>query len=424
MLPLIPIPYGELELPFAFPSEVEVEVLLPSGLEEVGEQAIFGALRDPLGSPSLSELAKGARRIVVLVPGKDRRASVDLCLSGVLEVLSAAGVPDSVVSVIVATGTHARHTDKEMAAILGPEAARRLRFRQHDCRPGDHLRGLGQTSRGTDLEFEAEAVEADLRILVGQVLPHYFAGFGGGRKALLPGVASTRTILQNHRLVLDPARGIHPGIRTGALEGNPVHEDMLEAAKSVGPSFVLNTLTSGTGGVVAAVAGGLEEAHEAGCTLARRYYFPPAQAQYDAVITSPGGWPLDCDFVQSLKALFHVREVVRPGGAVLWVADCRQGMKEGFRRWAAFQDEDELEHRVRSQYDLAAHNSLILRAFTRNARVGLVSTLPAEEVRCLGLEAFESLEQGLAWLSPWLRGGARCAVLPCGNLTVPRLEAP
>ena len=175
---------------------------------------------------------------------------------------------------------------------------------------------------------------ADIKVLTGRIIPHYFAGFGGGRKALLPGVAGVRTILANHRLTLDAARGWRPEVRPCSLDSNPVHLDMVDAARRVEGTFVLNTLLDTDHRVIGAVAGDLEAAHRAGCAAAEPIFRVPVSEPFDAVITSAGGAPYDCNFMQALKALFDVQEIVRPGGAILCAAECPEGMKRGFLRWA------------------------------------------------------------------------------------------
>lgn len=381
------------------------------------EGLLRAALQNPYRTPPLREMAAGLRTAAILVPGKDRVARVDQFLPLILEELQAAGMQEEGIEVVLATGTHARHMEDEIRRILGVPASTGIRFRQHDSRPGPHLVQVGTTSLGTTVELDRRVVEADLRILTGQIIPHYFAGFGGGRKALLPGVASHRTILQNHRRVLDPEAGVHPAVDSCSLDGNPVHLDMLEAAGMVGTKFLFNTLVDGNGRIVAAVAGDMEAAHAAGCALAEDWYRVRLDAPVDVAIASAGGWPFDCDFVQSLKALFGVREIVRPGGAILWIAQCRQGMKEGFRRWAAFPTLEALEQAVRADYDLAGHNSVLLRSVLRHQRVGLVSDLPAESVRALGIEALPTVPDGLAWVASQAPAGFSYAVAPHGNLT-------
>lgn len=413
------LPFGDGLLPLQVARGQRVARLAPNCPTPPASAAdiIRNALLQPIGGPRLADLARGKRTAAILIPGQDRIAATEIYVPLILEQLHAAGIADENIAVTVATGTHAKHTPADIRRLLGDEAADRVRAEQHNCRPGPHLAELGVTSFGTPVELNRAVVEADVKILTGRIIPHYFAGFGGGRKAILPGVASVRTILHNHALTLAPGRGIHPAIRACSLQGNPVHLDMVEAARLVAPTFILNTLLDTEHRMVSAVAGDLEAAHQAGCALAREWFCPTLPAPVDAVIASPGGWPYDCDFVQALKTLFDVQDIVRPGGAILWIASCRQGIKEGFLKLAALGDDDELETAVRAHYTLAGHNSIMLRALRHRARIALYSDLADTDVRLLGLEPVHSLNEGVEWLQQLLPPDFRYAVVPFANVT-------
>jgi nickel-dependent lactate racemase len=260
-------------------------------------------------------------------------------------------------------------------------------------------------------------LESDVRIYTGRIVPHYFAGFSGGRKALIPGVAGFRTIKANHRLTLGVERGLHPNARPCVLDGNPVHLDMLEGARLAGPAFCLNTLLDARHRLVGAVAGASEAAHEEGCRRAGRMFRARLEAPVDAVITSAGGSPYDCNFMQSLKAVMNVREAVRPGGAILWVAECPFGIDPDFLRWAAVESDEALESAVRERYNLKGHNTLMLRETSRRASVALCSALPDESVRAMGFHPVASLDEGVRGLEERLGRGFTYRVAPHANVT-------
>lgn len=381
------------------------------------DRIIRAALDAPHGAPPLRELARGRRSAVILVPGQDRVAAADVFLPLLLDDLHAAGLPDERIEIILATGTHTSHSKAEAERLLGADVVRRVRWRQHECEGGDGLAPLGVTSRGTEIAFDRAATQADLVILTGRVIPHYFAGFGGGRKALLPGIAARSTIVQNHRLTLAPERGLHPAVRCASLRGNPVHEDMVEAARRVANTFVLNTLLDERHRVVAAVAGELETAHNEGCRLAGEWLCLRMDEPCDALVSSAGGWPCDCDYVQALKTAFNVRDAVREGGALLWVAEATNGIRPSFLQWTHVADDEALEAAVRARYDLSGHNSILLRQLTRRLRVALFSALPDAQVAALGLTPVHSLAEGLRWLDERTPAGGRRAWVPCANIT-------
>jgi nickel-dependent lactate racemase len=361
-------------------------------------------------------LAAGKRSAAILIPGKARSVGTRDYVPALLSELNRAGIPDRNIEAFLADGTHEQHLESDVADLLGREVVGRVRCLGHDCLRADEVRLLGTTSRGTPVTFNRRVLDAEVKILTGRIVPHYFAGFSGGRKALLPGVAGFDAIRANHRLTLAPDRGIHPGVRLCALEGNPVHEDMVEAARMARPDFCLNTLLDAEHRMIAAVAGDPEAAHAEGCRLAERWFHLRPAEPVDALITSAGGLPYDGNFMQSLKAVFNVCETVRPGGAVLWVAECAGGIHPGFLKWTASESDSDLDAAVRADYALTGHNSLMLRHLVRRVRVALWSRLPAETVRLLGLHPVSSLDEGLRWLKGHLPGEFTFAVAPHANV--------
>ncbi len=399
--------------------EVEQRVAPRAATGAREQQVLVRALDAPIGVAPLERLARGARRVSILVSGKDRVAGASLYVPLLLERLERAGVPDDGIEVVCATGTHARHSEDDVRALIGPAAAARARFRAHDCDRAEGFVDLGATSRGTPLLLDRGVLEADLRVLTGRITHHYFAGFSGGRKSILPGVAARATIVANHRRVLDFSHGcrVHPQVFGGNLAGNPVHEDMLEAARAAGPCFVFDTVVDGEGRVAAAFAGELEQAHLAGCAHVEASCAFGVERAADVVVASAGGWPYDLNFIQSVKGLFNHRDALRRGGTFVLVAEAQGGILRGLERWMAFGDRQALAAEMEARYDLAAHNSFMLRDVLDDVRVVLVSVLPPEQVRGLGLVPAGSLQDALEIAS---RGAGRLghvAVIHQGNAT-------
>jgi len=379
-------------------------------------ELIADALRAPIGCPPLRELARGKASAAILIPGKARSVGTRDFMPMLLDELNAAGVPDSGIEIFLADGTHDQHLGKDIADLLGQEVLDRVRCVGHDPKQTDNLKKLGVTSRGTPVLFNRRVLDAGIRVLTGRIVPHYFAGFAGGRKAMLPGVAGFPTILANHKLVLAPQRGIREGVGPCALAGNAVHEDMIEAVGMVQPEFCLNTLMDGENRMMKAVAGEPMAAHARGCDLALRWLRRTLPAPVDAVITSAGGLPYDSNFMQSIKAVFDVQDIVRPGGAVLWLSEAAGGMNPEFMKWASIQSDDELDAAVRSDYALTGHNSVMMRRLIRKARVCLMSALPAESVSQIGLHPVSNIEDGVRWLQAQFSGDFSYAVVPYANV--------
>ena len=315
-----------------------------------------------------------------------------------LSELNGAGIPDSRIEIFLADGTHEQHLKSDIEHLLGRDIAARVRCVGHDCRQEDQLTEVGTTSFGTPVLINRRVLDAEVKILTGRIVPHYFAGFSGGRKAMIPGVAGYTTILANHRLTLAEYRGIHPGAGACSLAANPVHLDMIEGSRMVKPEFCLNTLLNTDHEIVGAVAGDFEAAHEHGCRQAEQMFCLTVDKPVDVAITSAGGYPYDSNFMQSLKAVFNIQDIVRPGGLILWVAESAAGIHPGFLKWAAIASDEQLEESVRAGYDLTGHNSVMLRNLIRKVDVGFFSALPSHVVRALGLYPVSTIEEGLRWI--------------------------
>jgi len=408
--------YGSGALSLGVPGTARLCLLEPEAPASPEEPAklVRRALDQPIGSLPLRELARGRRSAAILVPGRTRVAGVADYVPELIEELHAAGLPDDAISIHLATGTHEHHGADDLALLVGEAVTERVRCRFHACQEPETLTALGTTGRGTPVSVSTGVLEADVKIATGRIVPHYFAGFSGGRKALIPGVAGFDTIESNHRLTLAPERGIHPAVAPCSLSGNPVHLDMLEAAAMVGADFCLNTLLDTRGRMLGAVAGHWLRAHEVGCLEALRFRLL-VDEPVDLLVTSSGGLPHDCNFMQAIKAVLNLQSIVRPGGSVLWIAQAAGGMHPGFLEWAAIEDDAELDRRVREDYSLTGHNAIMLRRLIRNAKVSLKSDLPRDEVERLGFRAVDSVQDELDSICAELPTGFRVAVAPAAN---------
>jgi nickel-dependent lactate racemase len=414
----IELPYGSGAIPLTLPEGARRIDLEPAKLPEPGaaEKILRRALDRPIGAPRLRELARGRRSAAILIPGKTRVAGTADSVPALLAELRAAGLCDDDVSIHLATGTHEHHFEADMRQLVGEEVAGRIRCVAHACQDPATLTPLGRTRSGTPVSISSAVLEADLRILTGRIVPHYFAGFSGGRKALVPGVAGFDTICANHRLTLAAERGLHPAVAPCSLADNPVHRDMVEAAAMAGPDYCLNTLHDARGRLTFAVAGDWQAAFGAGCQIAERHFRLLVEEPVDVLITSPGGAPHDCNFMQAIKAVLNLRSILRPGGRILWLAECGGGIHPGFLEWAAIEDDDALERAVRADYALTGHNAIMLRSLVRQAQVQLHSALPEADVRRMGFVPVTSPQAALDEIGRDQRNGFRAAVAPCANV--------
>lgn len=370
-------------------------------------QAVREALQNPIASPRLSDMVGAQSKIVILVSDSTRPTGSDVYIPVLLEELAAAGVPDENVTFIVSTGAHRVQAEEELAAVLPADVRQRFRALAHDCFQREMLAYVGTTSRGNEVWFNKLAVEADLRILTGAVSIHPFAGFGGGRKALFPGVAGYETICFNHSLML------HPQAAPGVLAGNPVHEDFMEGIALVGPKFLLNSVVDEEGRIAAVVAGDVNEAHLTGTRIVLASEAAPVPELADTVVASAGGFPYDINLYQAVKALQNVARVVKPGGQIVLLAQCPQGVgSRQFSEWAPKRlSAAQLARQLKEQFVLGKHKCFFVSEILERCTVYLYSSLDAALVESFGLVPLEDPNQ--------VPLTGRVVVLPRATATLP-----
>lgn len=413
------IPYGEGALEAVLPDGLDVTVIGPGcGLgEEVAppvapsaadEQAeIRRALAEPIGAPRLSELAAAARTAAVVVSDVTRPCPSHRILPALLEELSP--LRPEQISILFALGGHRPHSPEEQVRLVGEEVARSgvrlLDLETSRCRP------VGTTSRGTRLEVFEPYLEADLRVCVGNIEYHYFAGFSGGAKAVVPGLCSYAAISDNHSMMLAPTA------RAGIMEGNPVREDIDEAAEMIGIDFILNVLLDEEKRIWHAVAGHFLAAHRAGAEVYdRRCDLRIAEAA-DVVIASPGGRPKDINLYQAQKTLDNVSGAVKDGGVIVLVARCPEGFGQRvFEEWMTGMGRPQvLIDRIRREFVLGGHKAAAVAGLLDRADVYLVSEFPDDVVRRMCMTPFSSVDEAVAAALARAGDAARCLVVPHGS---------
>ncbi len=277
------------------------------------------ALENPIGSKRLRDLAKDKKNIVIITSDHTRPVPSKITMPILLEEIRS-GNPEAEISILIATGFHRLTTEAEMIDKFGEEIVRNERLINHDSREGKDLVKVGVLPSGGDLWLNKLAMEADLLVAEGFIEPHFFAGFSGGRKSVLPGVAGAQTVLANHCskfIASDHAR-------TGILKNNPIHRDMLYAAEAASLAFILNVVIDSEKRVINAFAGHREEAHEAGCEFVMKLASVEAKPA-DIVITSNGGYPLDQNIYQAVKGMTAAEASAREGAVIIIAAACNDG---------------------------------------------------------------------------------------------------
>lgn len=316
--------YGRNGLDVEVPANAAViEPKYVAGLPDE-RSALVEALRSPIGSRPLRELVKPGDRVVIVHTDITRATPNERILPPLLEELESAGVARGDITLLNALGTHRPQTDEELRTMLGARVVARYRCLQHDANDDANLVHVGTTRFGHDVRINRHFVEADATILTGFIEPHFFAGFSGGPKGVLPSIAGAESVLSNHGAkMIGDARAAW-----GVTRGNPIWEEMLEAARMVRPTFLLNVAMNRDRRITGVFAGDLEAAHEAGCRFVKDGAMVAVPEPFDIVVTSNSGYPLDLNLYQAVKGMSAAAQVVREGGDIIIAAECWDGLPE------------------------------------------------------------------------------------------------
>ena len=362
--------------------------------------ATLAAVRCPIASQPLQKVVRKGDKVAVIVSDVTRLVRTAEFLPVIISEINAAGVTDEDITIIVATGTHRAHTHDEDIAVCGKDIVKRIKIHQHDSRNNEELTDLGVTSFGTPILIDSYVAEADKVIITGAVSLHPMAGFGGGRKAVMPGVSGHATIMHNHAIALAPkvGDGCNPLCETGLLEGNPLHEDMVEVTKKLDPAFLVNMVFTPEGKLHEVVAGHWYKAWEKGCKDLVAMAGVPIKELADVVFASAGGSPKDMNLYQSCKAHMNAVFAVKKGGIMILTLECPD-IKEPaiFTDWFSKSDVLQFEKDVRADFSIPAFVAFKTRCIVNSLTTYLV-TKPEnfEFVRQTGQIPVASLEE--AWL--------------------------
>ena len=387
-------------------SGTEPEALVAAALDDCN--AVIGTFR-------------AGERVVIVTSDITRYTGSEIYLPLLVERLNASGIPDRDMEIIVALGIHRRQTEHEHRKILGPLYGR-ISVTDHECDDPGKLVLIGRTGGGLDVEINRRVAEADRVILTGTIGFHYFAGFGGGRKAILPGVASRKSCMASHFAVLnpEPGSGRNSHATTGVLDGNPVHRAMTEACAMVQPDFILNTVLSPDKRIVAAFAGDWQEAFAEGCRFYRERFAFPLRERADLVVVSCGGYPKDINFIQAHKSMEYGSQALKEGGVMVLLAQCRDGYGNAtFFNWFRFRELAAFEAELRQRYEINGQTAYATLQKAQRFRVILVSDLHPEEVVQMGMTPARSLDEALVLAAEMLPTDHTLYVIPEGGTVLP-----
>jgi len=405
--------------------EVEVpdgnlrDVLLPNSvsLGLTGEEEVRRALAEPIGSGRLRERVRPGESVAIVTSDITRPMPTHVVMPPLLEELYEAGIRRQDITLVFALGSHRPHTEAERRKLAGERAWADIRCVDSD--PARCVR-LGCTSRGTPVDIDSLVANADRRICLGNIEYHYFAGYSGGAKALMPGVSTREAIQRNHSMM------VLPMAHAGSLDQNPVRLDLEEAAGLPGIDFLLNVVVDERKRIVRAVAGDARLAHREGCAFLDGFYRKALRERADIVLVSQGGAPKDLNLYQTQKALDNASHAVRQGGVIILIGSCKEGLGEPvFEEWiTTAPTADSMIERIEKDFQLGGHKAAAIAMVLRQADVYLVSELPEAFVRNIFLEPFPSAQAALDAAFAKLGRGAGVLAMPYGGSTLPFVDAP
>ena len=383
---------------------------------------IARALNHPIGCAPLAELARGKRTATIAVCDITRPAPNRTTLPPLLERLHAAGIPVEGVTILVATGLHRGATQAEIETIVGPEIAARYRIENHDAKDFAAHRSLGSTRRGTPVYIDRRLLDADLHITLGFIEQHIMAGFSGGRKLVAPGVAAQETIKVLH----SPKFMREPMATEGSIEGNPLHQELLEIAAMARHDFILDVTLTRDRKISGIFAGEPVQAHAAGVKFMRENSTFPMPEEADAVITSSAGYPLDLTFYQTAKGVTAAQHIVKRGGRILLLGECAEGVgsPEFAEKLRTFAGEREFLRSIAEEPVVTDQWQL-----EKLALVGMdldlffyTPGISPDELGAYGSRSFDTPEAAVAALLDGLPADAKIAVIPDGPYAFARVS--
>ncbi len=391
--------YGHEVIEFELESRQVLGIIKPANIPplRIPRKRIRKAIANPTDSLPLSKIVKSNEKIAIIVSDKTRVTKANLVLPILLDTLNQAGIKNKDVFIVFALGSHPQQSKGEMVNIIGSDIAKRINFFEHDAQDFKNLKYMGKTSRGTVVEISKKVVDADRIIVTGAINYHYYAGFSGGRKSIIPGIASHKTTKSNHQLVLsNEGAGSHPLARTSILRNNPVHEDMVEAAKFIKVDFLINVVLKEDNQLSEVFAGDLISAHLEGCRYVNDNCRVHLKKKADVVIVSSGGNPNDIDFVQAHKAIDNSVGACKNGGTIIVVAACPERFpSDQYDRWFRYEYISEIEENLRKNFSIAGHTVYSIRKKANNFNIILISDLNDNDIKIMGMVPAQSVKDAL-----------------------------
>ncbi|MGM0395717.1 MAG: nickel-dependent lactate racemase [Bacillota bacterium] len=399
------------------PDELVMGILRINKVEVglTGAEEVKRSLEHPIGTPKLGEIVKPGEKIVIITSDITRPVPSYKIIPVLLDELYKAGISREDIKVILALGSHRMHTDEEKVRLLGKRV-----YDEVECIDSDsnNCIRMGETKIGTPVDIFKTVADADRRICVGNIEYHYFAGYSGGAKAIMPGVSTPSAIQANHSMmILEDARA-------GKLEGNPVREDLEEAIEYCPIDFIVNVVLDENKEIIFSVAGDHIEAHREGCKFLDKIYKIEIEEKADIVIVSQGGAPKDINLYQTHKALDNAKHAIKDGGIIILVGSCSEGFGSSvFEEWMTEANSpDELIIRIRENFTLGGHKAAAIAMVQKKAKIFLVSEMDPEIVKSIFMEPYNNVQQAFDDAINAMGDDVKVLIMPNGGSTLPIIK--
>jgi len=409
--------YGNGEQIVNVPDKCLMGVLTANEMEHLrkGPDAVKYALENPIGASKLQSLVSPEHKIAIIASDISRPVPSYDIMPGILEELFAAGCKAENITIVFALGSHRNHTEEEMRHLVGDKVFETVRCVDSD--PNDCIR-MGVTDAGTPVDITRSVAEADFRICTGNIEFHYFAGYSGGAKAIMPGVSTPAAIQANHRMMVEESAC------AGKLEGNPIRQDIEQAGEICGIDYIVNVVLDEHKHIVYAVAGDVTKAHRDGCAYLDKMYSKKISAPADIVLVSQGGAPKDANLYQVQKALDNAKHAVKKGGTIILIGACQEGLgSKTFEKWLLEAPTAEsMIDRIHKQFQLGGHKAAAIAMVLQNASIDLISEMDDDFVRSIFLNPQPSAQEALDKALEKYGDNATVIAMPFGGATLPMVK--
>jgi len=390
-----------------------INTLMPNNQENNNNEdhIIREALKNPLGTKPLNEIVDSNDKVVIITSDITRPVKSKIILPYIVEELNKGNVKNENITIVLALGSHRKHTEEEKTTLVGADIYEKIKVIDSDM---DDCKNFGTCKNGTPIDIFTPVADADKVVCIGNVEFHYFAGYSGGAKAIMPGVSSHKAIQANH------SNMVKDGAYAGNLDTNPVRQDIDEVGEHFKIDFIFNVLQSSDKTIVEAFAGHYIEAHRAACSALDKMYKIDIKEKADIVIVSPGGYPKDINIYQAQKSLDNAKHAVKDGGIIILCASCKEGFENKiFEKWMTTKTKEEMIKDIKENFVLGGHKAAAIAMTLMKASIYMVTDYNKEAIERIGFKYFSNLQDAVDSAEAKTNGKGIIILMPSGGSVLP-----